>query len=30
LLPGRPTVDITDVSAVLGDLDDERVLDRRR
>lgn len=29
LLTGRPRVDITDVSAVLGHLDDERVRERR-
>ena len=28
-LPGRPTVDLTDVSAVLAALDDERVAERR-
>lgn len=29
LLGGRPRLDITDVSAVLGALDDERALERR-
>lgn len=29
LLAGRPRVDLTDVSAVLGALDDERALERR-
>ena len=28
LLGGRPRVDVTDVSSVLGDLDDERLLER--
>ena len=28
LLAGGPRVDITDISGVLGDLDDERVLER--
>jgi hypothetical protein len=29
LLPGRPAIDISDVSVVIGELDDERALDRR-
>lgn len=28
-LAGRPRLDITDVSAVLGELDDERAVERR-